>query len=261
MKMNKFAMALVMGLAVAACAPKGEAVAEGEEAPAKEARAKDFLPSKANKDSVSYLIGINFGSFIKGYNFGDDLNYSEIVKGMKDFVKAKGNFRDPDFGKQFKVNPDEMNDLFNEYLANRQNYTRLMNKEKGEKFLAANKKKAGVQETESGLQYRIIEAGNDVKPSAQDTVWVRYKGTLLDGSTFDEVPAEADSVRMMLNRVVAGWTEGLQLIGEGGKIELFIPAELAYGEGGNQGIEPNSTLIFTVDLTKVGKLAVEEVAE
>ena len=248
MKTNKIIVVLAMGLALAACTPKS--------AP-KSAAAKALAPSKAQVDSISYLLGINFGSFVKGYNFGDDLNYSEIVKGIKDFVTAEGDYRDADFTKQFKIDPNLMNDMFNSYLEKRQQVVLLENKAKGEEFLAANAKKDGVVTTESGLQYRIIEAGNDVKPSAQDTVWVHYKGTLIDGTTFDEVPAEAEAISLTLNRVVAGWTEGLQLIGEGGKIELFIPSELGYGEQGNQAIEPNSTLIFTVDLTKVGKVVAE----
>jgi FKBP-type peptidyl-prolyl cis-trans isomerase FkpA/FKBP-type peptidyl-prolyl cis-trans isomerase FklB len=84
-------------------------------------------------------------------------------------------------------------------------------------------------------------------------VWVHYKGTLLDGTVFDEVAADAEPIRLTLNRVVPGWTEGLQLIGEGGKIDLYIPAELGYGEQGNQAIGPNSVLTFNVELTKVGK--------
>ena len=120
--------------------------------------------------------------------------------------------------------------------------------------MASNKTKPGVEVTESGLQYKIIEAGNpDLKPGPSDTVKVLYKGTLLDGTVFDETKEGAEPVTMLLNRVIPGWTEGLQLVGEGGKIQLVIPAELAYGEGGNQGIEPNSTLIFDVDLVEVHK--------
>jgi FKBP-type peptidyl-prolyl cis-trans isomerase len=92
----------------------------------------------------------------------------------------------------------------------------------------------------------------------RDTVWVRYKGTTLDGETFDEVPADADSVRFTLQRVVKGWQEGMKLIGEGGKIKLFVPSELGYGERGNQGIEPNSTLVFDIDLAKVSKFVPKE---
>ena len=94
-----------------------------------------------------------------------------------------------------------------------------------------------------------------MKPAAQDTVWVKYCGKLLDGTVFDETAEDAEPVRMQLNRVIKGWTEGLQLVGEGGEIELYIPSNLAYGEQGNQAIEPNSTLIFNVKVDKVGKVA------
>ena len=264
MKTGKFFFALAMGAMVFACTPKPvEPAVDGDEA--KEAveeavkTLKDYTPSKAEIDTVSYLLGVNFGSFLKGYNFGD-VNYAKVVAGMKDFMKAEGDFRDPGFNDQFKVSPDRINDVFNAYLEKRHNYTLLANKEKGEKFLAANKKKAGVEETESGLQYKIIEAGNDVKPSPEDTVWVRYKGTLIDGKVFDETAEDADPARFTLRGVIAGWTEGLQLVGEGGHIELYVPADLAYGAQGRPGIDPNSTLIFDVVLEKVGKFvpAVEE---
>lgn len=245
-----------MGLMLAACSPKPateatEAPAEGQ--PASEAvvkTAKDYAPSKKQIDSVSYLVGINFGSFIKGYNFGD-LNYAEVKKGINDFLNAKGNQRSPEFNEQFKINPETMNDLFNAYLENRRTQSALENKEKGEKFLASNKSKSGVEVTPSGLQYKIIEAGSDVKPGPKDTVFVHYKGTLINGDVFDESPADADPIRLIMNRVIPGWTEGIQLIGEGGKVQLYIPAELGYGEMGNQAIGPNETLIFDVELDSV----------
>lgn len=119
----------------------------------------------------------------------------------------------------------------------------------GREFLAENAKKEGVVVSDSGLQYIIEEAGSDVKAGPKDTVKVNYKGTLLDGTVFDETKGEP--VQLMLNRVIPGWTEGIQLVGEGGKIKLFIPAELAYGERGQQGIEPNSTLLFDVEVVEV----------
>ena len=247
MKARKFLIvALALSVATVACSQNNAKLPDGTSA-------KDMLPSKAQVDSVSYLLGINFGSFLKSYDFGTGLNYSEIIKGMKDFVAAEGNPQDPAFVKQFKVDPNEMNTLFNSYLEKRRSGLAMANKAASEKFLADNAKKSGVETTESGLQYKIIEPGNDVKPGPQDTVWVRYKGTLTDGTVFDEVPADADPIRLTLNRVVPGWTEGLQLVGEGGKIDLFLPAELGYGEEGNQAIGPNSALIFNVELTKVGK--------
>lgn len=257
MKINKFFLALTMGLAVVACQPKAEQAAEGEneaaaEVAPKEQTAKDFLPSRSELNDVSYLVGVNFGSFIKNYNFGD-LNYAQIRKGMEDFLNAKGNPGQPGFEEQFRVDPNRMNELFNGFLENRRNYTLYTNRDKEEKFLAANAKKEGVKVSASGLQYRIINEGNDVKPAGADTIWVRYKGQLLDGTVFDQTPEEGEAARLYLNRVVRGWTEGLQLIGEGGEIELFIPAKLGYGDNGNRGIEPGATLIFNVSLEKVGK--------
>lgn len=266
MKTNRFFAALMMGLAIAACSPKageqtpadGEAAAEDAAAQAPVKTSKDYQPGKAFADSVAYLVGVNFGTFIKGYDFGD-LNYAQIKKGMDDFIKAKGNPRDPDFAKQLKIDPNKMNDMFNTFLEMRRNQKMLLNKEKEDKFLAENKAKKDVQTTESGLQYIVLEPGNENKPvDNRDTVWVRYKGTTLDGETFDEVPADADSVRFTLQRVVKGWQEGMKLIGEGGKIKLFVPSELGYGERGNQGIEPNSTLVFDIDLAKVSKFVPKE---
>ena len=213
------------------------------------------LPTAAEVDSVSYLIGINFGSFIKGYDFGD-VNFSEVKKGMMDFINAKGNQASPEFAKNFKVDPNEMNRLFNEYLTKRSNYNAEVSKVESAQFLEKNKLNDGIEVTESGLQYRIIEAGNEVKASATDTVYVNYKGTLIDGTEFDS--NSGDPIALTLNRVIPGWTEGLQLVGEGGHIELFIPSELAYGERGTRGIAPNSALIFDVEVVKVGKAPVEE---
>jgi FKBP-type peptidyl-prolyl cis-trans isomerase len=263
MKTSKFFFALALGAMIASCTPKpAEPAVEGDGEEAVEAvkTLKDYTPTKAEIDTVSYLLGVNFGSFIKGYNFGD-VNYSKVIAGIKDYVKATGDFRDPEFGKQFKIDPNEMNRLFNDYLENRRQENLLANKEKGEKYLAKNAKKAGVVVTESGLQYLVEEPGSDLVPvSDKDTVWVRYKGTLLDGTVFDEVKPEADSVRFTLDRVVKGWTEGLKYVGEGGKIKLFVPSELAYGERGPQTIGPNQTLIFDIELCKVG-LYVEPEAE
>lgn len=251
MKARKFLFAaLALAMSVAACSQNPGTLADGTSA-------KDLLPTKAQVDSVSYLIGVNFGSFIKGYNFGEDLNYAEIQKGLKDFVNAKGDQRDPEFLDQFKISPELMNDLFNNFLEKRANYLAAANQAKENQFFAENIKKAGVQETESGLQYKIIEPGNDVHPTEFDTVTVRYKGTLLDGTVFDETPADADPVQFQLIRVIQGWQEGLQLLGEGGKAQLYIPSALGYGDRGTQGIEPNSTLIFDVELISVEKAEVE----
>ena len=267
MKTFRFiAAALVVAMAASCSANNGAKVsADGADSTktVKPVDPKSLKPRKSEIDSVSYLMGINFGSFVKGYNFGEDLNYKLIEKGMKDFLKAKGDYRDSTYGKQFKIDPEKLNDVFNSFLAKRREYTMALNKEKEAKFLAENGTKDSVQVTASGLQYIIREAGNDVKPGEADTVFVHYKGTLTDGNTFDESPKNDEGTRMVLNRVIKGWTEGLQLVGEGGKIRLFVPSELGYGENGTRGIEPYSTLIFDIELVKVNKVAekAEEAAE
>ncbi len=266
MKTTKMFLAALVTVSMVAC---GNNAGQGENASAladsiaveKPVNPKTLLPSKAQKDSVSYFLGVNYGSMLKNYNFGSDLNYSLMVKGMKDFLAAKGDPRDSNFVKQFKMDPNLMNAVINDFLGKRHEYTLAVNAEKERKFLAENAAKEGVQVTESGLQYIIVEAGNEaLKPGPRDTVYVHYKGTLIDGTVFDETQEGQEAVRMLMNRVVKGWTEGLQLIGEGGKIKLFVPSELGYGERGSQGIEPNSPLIFDVELDSV-KPYVEPVVE
>ena len=262
--MKKTLLAVLAIASLLACKPQaqeveanaGEAASEqvaSEQAPAeqKAPTAKDLKPTKAQIDSVSYLLGINFGSMIKGNNFGD-LNYSQLIKGIKAFVAAKGNPYSEGFEDQFKIDPNTMGEVINGYLMQRQQYVGMMNKEAGEKFLAANKNKPEVLETPSGLQYKILAPGDpEIKAGPQDTVLVNYCGKKLDGEVFDETKEGADPVRLTLNHVIPGWTEGIQLVGKGGKIQLFIPGDLAYGARGNQGIEPNSTLIFDVEVVDV----------
>ena len=267
MKTFKMLAATAMVLSIAACnSNKVDGKADGAdstavaEVPQKPTSTKDLLPSKATVDSVSYLLGIQLGSMIKNYNMGD-LNFNMIKKGAADFVASKGNPRDEEFTKQFKVNPEEMNRIMNEFVQKRAEYVGAINKEKEQKFLEANRKKAGVQETESGLQYIIAEAGSEVKPTSnKDTVYVHYKLSLTDGTVIEEGKEEQDAVMLTLNRVIPAWTEGLQLLGEGGKATLYVPSELGYGERGSNGIDPNTTLVFDIQLDSV-KHFVEPVVE
>ena len=227
MKISKiFAIASAAVLMVACGTPAAEGSKE----------VKALLPSKSLTDSTSYLIGVNFGSWIKGNDFGE-INYDQMLKGIKDWMKAEGTPQDSAFFKQ------------DGYIQKRRAYTGALNTEKGAKYIENFLKEEGAQQTESGLAYQIIEAGSDKKAvSDQDTVWVDYKGTLLDGTVFDE----NKDINFTLNRVIQGWGEGLKLIGEGGKVKLVIPGNLAYGEYGTRGIAPNSTLVFDVTLNKVG---------
>lgn len=123
--------------------------------------------------------------------------------------------------------------------------------EKGEKFLAENKAKEGVKATASGLQYKVIIEGTGKSPKATDTVSVHYRGTLLDGKEFDSSHKRGMPAEFPLNGVIPAWTEGVQLMKEGGKTMFYIPAKLAYGARGQGPIGPNETLIFEIELLKV----------
>ena len=125
------------------------------------------------------------------------------------------------------------------------------NLEAGEAFLAENAEREGVETTESGLQYEVLEQGDGEKPAATDTVQVHYTGELLSGEVFDSSRERGEPVTFALNQVIPGWTEGLQLMSEGARYKLYIPSDLAYGPGGNRAIGPNETLVFDVELLDV----------
>ena len=128
------------------------------------------------------------------------------------------------------------------------------NKTLGREFLEQNAKNDSVVQTASGLQYMVLKEGTGAKPGPTDEVTVHYTGTLIDGTVFDSSVERGEPATLPLNGVIAGWTEGLQLMSEGSKYRLFIPSELAYGsKGAGDQILPNSTLIFDVELIKVNK--------
>ncbi|MBQ0833404.1 FKBP-type peptidyl-prolyl cis-trans isomerase [Marinobacter sp.] len=125
------------------------------------------------------------------------------------------------------------------------------NMEAGKTFLAENAERDGIQTTESGLQYEILEEGEGEQPGATDTVRVHYTGELLSGEVFDSSRERGEPVSFGLNQVIPGWTEGLQLMNEGARYKLYIPSDLAYGPGGNRSIGPNETLVFDVELLAI----------
>ena len=209
---------------------------------------QSLLPTNGQVDTVSYLLGVNFGLVMTQNGFGD-LNMSQLQKGMKDALNAKeGQPMDSVFVKQFKIDPSEMNQIINEFLQKRTAYEGALNKEKGDKFRKEFYVKNSADSTASGIVYLIADSGSDKHAlNDRDTVKVNYRGTLIDGTEFDK----NEGIEFPLNRVIRGWTEGMKLVGEGGKITLVIPAELGYGQRGPRNIGSNATLIFDVDLLEV----------
>lgn len=219
---------------------------------------KDATESKANKSTVvnensteiqkvSYILGAEQGGVLKkelemmAESMHEQLDKDVFIKALSDAYNGKENaFTDEQ--------AQEIIQKFQERKVKEMQEKHANNKIEGEKFLAENAKKEGVKTTASGLQYKVISEGTGKTPKATDTVVVHYEGKLIDGKVFDSSYERGMPVEFPLNGVIKGWTEGLQLMKQGAKYEFFIPAELAYGEQGSQNIEPNSVLIFTVEL-------------
>ena len=248
MKLNNILLAASAAILVVAC---GSPKVEGSK------QVRDLLPTKGQVDTTSYLLGVNFGLVMTQNGFGD-LNMAQIQKGMKDALNAKeGQPMDSAFVKQFKIDPSDMNMIINSFLQKRTAYEGALNKEKGDKFRREFAVKNSADSTASGIVYLIQDSGSDVRATDdRDTVKVNYRGTLIDGKEFDK----NEGIEFPLNRVIRGWTEGMKLVGEGGKITLVIPANLAYGERGPREIGANSTLIFDVDLLEVHPYVEKEAA-
>ena len=210
----------------------------------------DGKAPKSLIEKVSYSIGLRMGNNFSGDDIEIDLSW--LTKGITDGMKedAKPLLSEKD---QREAMIEFQKDLQKRQLAKAAAEGKK-NKEEGEKFLAANKKKDGVKTTDSGLQYEIIKEGKGATPKATDKVRVHYHGTLIDGTVFDssverEVPAE-----FPVNRVIKGWTEALQLMQVGDKYRLVIPSDLAYGQNGAGGdIGPNAVLVFEVELLDIVK--------
>lgn len=202
--------------------------------------------TSADIDTVSYALGMYYGKMMTSSPFGE-VDLGQLRKGFMDVLD----------GKETMLDETKLSMIIQNHLMVQQVYLAERTLEEGKEFLAANKEKEGVVETESGLQYVIENEGTGVAPGPKDTVEVNYEGRLLDGTVFDSSYERGETTTFPLNRVIKGWGEGLTYIKEGGKIRLFIPSDLGYGQRGTGPIPGNSVLIFDVELIKVSK-AVEE---
>ncbi|TNE73557.1 FKBP-type peptidyl-prolyl cis-trans isomerase [bacterium] len=198
---------------------------------------------------TSYSLGFDLGKRIPAVLPQlSDLDKEYFYQGLRDAIEEKGQIDEVEVNKLV----NESRNAAMEKRQKEQSEAMDKNKEEGLKFLAENKTKEGVKETPSGLQYKIVKAGGKVHPKATDRVEVNYEGKVLSGTIFDSSYKRGESITFGLNQVIKGWTEGLQLIGEGGEIMLYIPSDLAYGpRSAGPDIGPNSTLIFKVELIKI----------
>ena len=194
-------------------------------------------------DKLSYAWGMAMGHQLRGMGV-QDLNVDDFCNAVKAVFA----------GEKTEMEGEEAQKLINEYLTKLSAEMEAKAKEAGVKFLEENKKNENVRETASGLQYVVEKEGTGAQPTAEDEVTVHYTGRLLDGTVFDSSVNRGEPATFPLNRVIPGWTEGVQLMKEGAKYTFFIPSDLAYGaQGVPNAIPPHSTLIFDVELIKVNK--------
>lgn len=200
-------------------------------------------------DSVSYGLGYFYGQSIASEGI-DDFNYQNFIAGMQTAVDEEEPVMD-------ETEMQETLQQFQVQLQQQQEQSRAeaaaRNSEESAAFLEENGARDEVDVTESGLQYEVLEAGDGDTPEAQSTVRVHYSGTLLNGEEFDSSYERGEPVEFPLNRVIPGWTEGLQLMNEGATYRFWIPSELGYGENPPQGspIEPGSLLVFEIELISI----------
>ncbi len=199
-------------------------------------------------DKVSYALGLGIGRQLAQMG-ASELNIDDFAAAIKDVIA----------GNELKVSNREAQTIVQDYFRKQEEKLNAERAEKGkvakaegEKYLAENAKKEGVVTLPSGLQYMVLKEGNGKKPKATDKVKCHYEGFLIDGTVFDSSIQRGEPAVFPLNQVIAGWTEGLQLMQEGAKYRFFIPYILGYGEGGaGASIPPYAALIFDVELLEV----------
>jgi FKBP-type peptidyl-prolyl cis-trans isomerase FklB len=192
-------------------------------------------------NKVSYALGLSIGNNFRNAGI-KDLDTNDFLKGLTDVFS----------GNRTDIGYDEAKEVINDYFEELQSRKNEINIQAGDEFLRINREKNGVVELPSGLQYEILKQGNGAKPKASDKVKCHYHGTLINGVVFDSSVQRGESATFGVSQVIPGWVEALQLMPVGSKWRLFIPSRLAYGEkSAGKMIEPNSTLIFEVELLDI----------
>ncbi len=250
--MTRFLTLIVFGLALTACgqdsggdaAPAGDAEPQAAESATGES---DTLSLDSEQQKRSYALGMDIGKSLSDMPAELELDY--LTAGLRDRLQ------DGETQLTEQESRETLQAFMQELQAAQQQEKAAEaeeNQAAGEAFLADNKGKDGVTVTDSGLQYEVIEAGDGPSPGPEDSVRVHYEGTLIDGTVFDSSRERGEPVTFPVNAVIPGWTEALQMMSEGARYRLFIPADLAYGQqGAGANIGPNEALIFDVELLEV----------
>jgi FKBP-type peptidyl-prolyl cis-trans isomerase FklB len=214
--------------------------------PGAKAAAPAPLALKTEKDKFSYALGMNLGNSLHKQSV--PIDPAILQRGLKDALAGKTLMTEDEARAAVLAVQTEMRKKMQETMQ----AAGAANKKEGDAFLAANKTKEGVTTLPSGLQYKILTAGTGPKPTATDSVMCNYRGTLINGTEFDSSYKRGQPANFPVNGVIKGWTEALQLMPVGSKWQLFVPADLAYGErGAGAEIGPGSTLIFEVELISI----------
>lgn len=215
------------------------------------------LTLKTQKEKASYGVGVSIGSTLKRQGVGGHVDPAIVARGLRDTLNGvKSPLTDEEVKAalmQLQTEVRQEQEVKAKAAEAKAHEAGAPNRKAGEDFLAANKTKEGVVTLPSGLQYKILKAGTGPKPAASDTVSCNYRGTLINGTEFDASEKHGGPISFPVGRVIKGWTEALQLMPVGSKWQLFIPADLAYGDNAPPEIGPGSTLIFEVELVSIGE--------
>lgn len=193
-------------------------------------------------DKLSYALGLSMGQNFKGSGVRS-LNADDFADALRAVYD----------GSEKKMTYAEAKQVVTDYFTNLEAEAASYNEKAGKEFLEKNAQAEGVHVTKTGLQYQVVKEGTGAKPGPNDVVTVHYTGRLIDGTVFDSSVERGEPATFAVGQVIPGWVEALQLMSEGAAWRLFIPANLAYGSHGSGPIQPNSTLIFDVQLIKVQK--------
>lgn len=228
-------------------AAKAQKAPAAKTPPASAAKSASAPALKTQKDKASYAIGLNIGKNL--HRDSVDVDPNILLRGLKDGLTGGKTLLTDD---ETRAALATLQNDVHQRMAVKMQAVGEANKKAGEAFLAANKTKQGVVTLPSGLQYKILKAGNGPKPSANDSVVCNYRGTLLDNTEFDSSYKHGQPATFQVDHVIKGWAEALELMPVGSKWQLFVPSYLAYGDRGAGGdIGPNATLIFEIELLSI----------